>query len=169
MKPMRTENRLLQILKSKNRTLLEVYTGVLVLAVLTSGIGLILPYQRLRAEWQIRLSGFEAAVWVAAVLAVLSYFHMYRSLDKALDFDEGNAQKMIFKGYLFRYVTIAVILIAVAVTGWIDPLILCLGYLLFMKVAAYLQPYTHRFYNLVFREKDPVPEPLPEEEKEVTK
>lgn len=165
---MKTQNRLTETLKHKNRTLLEVYTGVLVLAAVAAVVGLLLPYQSGGTAWKVQRGDFEAAVWMAAVLTMLSYLHMYRSLDRALDFDEGNAQKLIFRGYLTRYVAIAVILILVAVTGFVDPLILCLGYLIFMKVAAYIQPYTHKFFNFIFHEKDPVPEPLVEE-KGVTK
>ena len=142
---------------------------MLVLAAVAAVVGLLLPYQSGGTAWKVQRGGFEAAVWVAAVLTMLSYLHMYRNLDRALDFDEGNAQKLIFRGYLIRYVAIAVILISAAVTGFIDPLILCLGYLIFMKVAAYMQPYTHKFFNFIFHEEDPVPEPLVEEEKGVTK
>lgn len=38
-----------------------------------------------------------------------------------------------------------------------------LGYMT-MKVAAYLQPFTHKLCNMFFHETDPVPEPLPEDE-----
>ena len=160
---MKTENRLIQTLKNKNRTLLEVYTGVLALAVLAAAVGFLLLYKSGDAGAKVSPGGFEAAVWLAAVLTMLSYLHMHRSLDRALDYDEGNAQKLIFRGYLTRYVAFAAILIGAAVTKWIDPLILCLGYLIFMKAAAYMQPYTHKFYNFIFHETDPVPEPLVED------
>lgn len=32
-----------------------------------------------------------------------------------------------------------------------------------MKVAAYIQPFTHKLCNMLFHETDPVPEPMPEE------
>ena len=153
----------MSILKKSNRTLLEVYTGVLLLLLPAMAVGMLLPQERLnitRADWM-------KSIGAAAVLTVLSYLHMYRCLDRALDCDEGNAQKLIFRGYLTRYAATAVLLILTAVTGWLNPLILCLSYLIFMKVAAYMQPYTHRFYNFIFQEKDPVPEPLVEEEREV--
>ena len=154
----------MSILKKSNRTLLEVYTGVFLLLLPAMAVGMLLPQER----FNITRVGWMKSVGAAAVLTVLSYLHMYRCLDRALDYDENNAQKLIFRGYLTRYAVTAVLLILAAVTKWFDPLILCLGYLVFMKVAAYLQPYTHRFYNFIFHEKDPVPEPLTEE-KEVTK
>lgn len=158
---MKTENRLVTALKNKNRTLLEVYTGVVVLAILATIVGSLIPGE----VWKhiIQAGGFYKATWAAAALAMLSYLHMHRSLDRALDFDEGNAQKLIFRGYLIRYASVALILILAALTGWLDPLILCLGYLLLMKAAAYMQPGMHRFYNFIFHEEDPVPEPLIEE------
>jgi len=33
-----------------------------------------------------------------------------------------------------------------------------------VKVAAYLQPFTHKLCNKVFHEVDPIPEPMPVEE-----
>lgn len=139
------------------------------LAVIVTVAAFLIPYQTWDAKWIEPFRSFRPAVWVAAVLTMLSYLHMYRSLDRALDYDEGNAQKLIFRGYLTRYVAIAVILILSAVTKWLNPLVLCLGYLFFMKVAAYMQPYTHKFYNFIFHEKDPVPEPLEEDRKEEVK
>ena len=142
------------MLKNRNRTLLEVDTGILVLAFLATGFALPLH------NWSLTAADWLKGIWAAAAFAVLSYLHMYRSLDRALDYDEANAQKMIFRGYLTRYVVFAAVLIAAAVTGTVNPLILCLGYMFFVKVAAYIQPYTHKFYNFLFHEQDPVPEPL---------
>ena len=147
---MKTENRFITTLKSKNRTLLEVCTGVLILATLVTIVDFLLPYREWNVAWAAQLDGFRVAVWTAAVLTMLSYLHMYRCLDRALDYDEGNAQKLIFRGDLTRYVLIAVILILAAVTEWLNPLVLCLGYLLFMKTAAYMQPCIHKFYLFVF-------------------
>jgi len=152
----------MEILKKRNRTLLEVNTGVILLAVLVVLIGAVCPVEKLgltRKDW-------IAAIATAAFLDIFSYLHIYRCLDRALDFDEGTASKTVVRGYLTRYMILAVVLIGSAVTGLLDPLVLCLGYLLMMKASAYMQPYTHKFYNFVFHEADPVPEPLDEEKKE---
>ena len=36
-----------------------------------------------------------------------------------------------------------------------------------LKAGAYLQPLTHKFYNFIFHETDPVPQPFVDEEPEV--
>mgnify|MGYP003414718552 CR=1 FL=1 len=33
-----------------------------------------------------------------------------------------------------------------------------------VKVAAYLQPFTHKLCNKLFHETDPIPQPMPDEE-----
>lgn len=148
-----------EILKNKNRTLLEVDTGVLFWALAAMAAGFALPLER----WGIRRGDWCAGIWTAAFLVMLSVLHMYRSLDRALDFDAGTANKLAVRGYLIRYAVFAVILAVVAVTEIMNPVILCLSYLLLMKVAVYSQPFTHKLYNKLFHEIDPEPEALVEE------
>lgn len=149
----------MKILKNSNRTLLEVYTGVLAAALLAELIGAILPLEK----WGLAHRDWYQAIGVAAVLDLLAFAHMYRCLDRALDYGEGDAAKLLTRGYLLRYALLAVVMIGAAVTQWLHPLILCLGYLFMMKAAAYMQPTTHRIYNRLFHESDPVPQPLAED------
>lgn len=60
---------------------------------------------------------------------------------------------------------VIVIFLIISVTEVLDTLIVFLGYMS-LKVTAYLQPFTHKFYNRLFHETDPVPEALPEEAEE---
>jgi hypothetical protein len=98
---------------------------------------------------------------LGSVLAGVAVLHMYRTLDRALDLDAGDAQKAIYKGYVLRYVFFALVLVLSALTGWINPLLIFLGYMT-LKFTAYLQPLTHKLCNRIFHETDP--DPLPEEE-----
>jgi len=66
------------------------------------------------------------------------------------------------KKLLLAIVAAIVIFAVVGYTGALDVLIVFLGYMS-LKVTAYLQPITHKLYNLLFHETDPVPEPMPEE------
>lgn len=134
-------------------------TGVLFWAVITVAVGMLLPMQ----SWGLSPLDWFLCICTAALLVMISLLHMQNCLDRALDFDEGTATKLIFRGYLIRYISFAAILIIVALTDVLNPLILCLGYLLIMKVAVYSQPFTHKFYNRLFHETDPVPEPLEEQ------
>ena len=121
------------------------------------------------AKWDLSRKDWWLAIVAAAALDLLSFAHMYHCLDRALDYDEGGASKILTRGYLVRYAAITIILIGAATTRILDPLILCLGYLFMMKAAAYLQPRIHRFYNRIFHEQDPVPEPLAEEVQNITR
>lgn len=151
--------KLIEMLKNRNRTLLEVNTGVLFWSVITAAAGMLFPLP----AWGLTRLDWCLCICTAALLAAISMLHMQRCLDRALDFDEGTATKLIFRGYLIRYISFAVILIIVTLADALNPLVLCLGYMLIKKVAVYSQPFTHKFYNRLFHETDPVPEPLEEE------
>lgn len=151
--------KIIEILKNRNRTLLEVNTGVVFWMIPGTMLCLLLPllsWEFSRWEWCI-------CIWAASLLVMISILHMQRCLDRALEFDEGTATKLIFRGYMIRYVSVALILIIVALTEIMNPLVLCLAYLLLMKMAVYTQPFIHKFYNRLFHETDPVPEPLEEQ------
>ena len=66
-------------------------------------------------------------------------------------------------GYILRYLLIAVVLLAVYFLDVGYVLATFLG-VMGLKIGAYLQPLTHKFYNRLFHETDPVPQPLAEEE-----
>lgn len=151
--------KLIEILKNRNRTLLEVNAGALFWTVAAMITGMLLPLQ----EWGVPRGEWCPGILTAAALVMISMLHMQRTLERALEFDEGTATKLIFRGYLIRYVSFAVILIITALTEIMNPLVLCLGYLLIMKVAVYSQPFTHKLFNKLFRETDPIPEPLEEQ------
>lgn len=151
--------KIIEILRGRNRTLLEVDTGILFWTLAATAAGLPVNW----ANWGLSRWDWCAAVWTAGILSAISVLHMHRCLDRALDFDEGTASKLVVRGYLIRYVAFALILILVILTNILNPLILCLGYLLIMKVAVYSQPFTHKLYNRLFHETDPEPEPLEEE------
>lgn len=106
------------------------------------------------------------SLWFGVGLAAVSAYHMYRTLDRALDLGDA-APGLVFRGYLLRYVLFALILLMLSVTGFFNPLIVFFGYMA-LKVSALLQPFTHKLSNRFFGEEDPVPEPLPEEMEEET-
>lgn len=149
----------MKILKKLNRTLLEVLTAVCFWMVLVTVAGaFFLPGNRYFDRMD-----FCLGIVVAGLFSMVSLMHMNRCLERGLDLGEGTATKVIYKGYLVRYLTFAMVLIVVAVTEILNPVIMCLGYLFIMKVAVYSQPFTHKFYNRLFHETDPCPEPLVEE------
>lgn len=149
---MNDQNTLLEKLRKKNRTVLEMELGIIALGILFQLGSVFFPGSRLERA---------VSLLLGSVLAGVAVLHMYRTLDRALDLDAGDAQKAIYKGYVLRYVFFALVLVLSALTGWLNPLLIFLGYMT-LKLTAYLQPVTHKLCNRIFHETDP--DPLPEEE-----
>ena len=141
-------------LKSKNRTLLEMYAGIVFWGIVCQAVGIFFVSNQ---------GLYARSLWFGILFALVNTIHMYRSLDRALDFDEKTASKMIYRSYLFRYVSVALVLLMVMITEVMNPLVVFLGYM-GLKVTAYLQPITHKLCNKLFHETDPVPQAMPEEE-----
>lgn len=140
-------------LREINRALLELDLGILFGGMVCQLVGM----------WFARHRGlYTAALWLGILLALLGAWHMYRTLDRALDLGDGAA-KAVVAGGLLRYAVLCIILGIIMLTDVLNPLIVFLGYMM-MKVAAYLQPFTHKLCNMFFHETDPVPQPMPEEE-----
>lgn len=145
--------RIVEMLRKINRTLLEMQIGLLFWGIVCQIVGSFFVDDRIY---------YAKSLWFGILFAMISTVHMYRSLDRALDYGEKDANKMIFGGYLLRYVLFVVILFIIMVTKVMNPLIVFLAYM-GLKVTAFLQPITHKLCNKMFHETDPVPESIPEE------
>ncbi len=144
---------MMERLKKINRALLELCLGIIFVGFLCQIIGIWFVQDKLL---------YSLALWLGILLAFLTAVHMYRTLDRALDLG-ADAVKAVTKANLLRYGCIVIVFGVVLVTGVLNPLITFMG-LMSLKVAAYLQPFTHKLCNKVFHEVDPIPQPLPEEE-----
>lgn len=140
---------MIRLLKRADRTLLEMHTGMVLFGAACQVAGAFLAKDQLR---------YAQSLWFGILFAAVGCIHMARTLDRAF-VPGADASKTITRGYIFRYLMLIVILGIISVTGVLDTLIVFLGYMS-MKVTAYLQPLTHKFYNGVFHETDPVP-PVP--------
>ena len=153
-------NRLISYLKGRNRILLELCTGILLLGAVLWAVGAVIL---------LFVEGSEAVYGLSILLGVLtalvSASDMYRTLDKAMDLGERGAPKAIYGAYLKRYVIVGVILALTCVSDHLHPVIFAMAYLT-LKGGAYLQPWTHRRYNHLFGETDPIPRSLEEIEEE---
>lgn len=144
--------KIIEILRKKNRTLLELQTGIVFIGIICQLVGAVI----------VERQGYYAkSLWFGILMALVASVHMYRTLDRGLDYG-ADASKIIFRGYLFRYAFLVFVLAVVMVTEVMNPLVLFMGYMS-LKVAAFLQPFTHKLCNGFFHETDPVPAPLPEE------
>lgn len=145
--------KMIKCLKKADRTLLEMHTGMMVYGIVCQIAGAFFANDQPR---------YASSLWFGILFAVTASIHMARTLDRALT-DSASASKIITRGYVFRYLMVAVILAVISVTAVMDTLIVFLGYMS-LKITAYLQPFTHKFYNMLFHETDPVPQALPDEE-----
>ncbi len=141
-------------LKKMDRTLLELITGILFFGIFGWLVTLALPFDRIKSA---------VGWWLGVMIAVFSAIQMWRSLNKAFLRDEKSAARLMAGGYLIRYLIVAVFLVFLFFTN--------AGYILAgfagvmtLKMSAFLQPVTHKFYNRIFHETDPVAVPLSETE-----
>ena len=148
------------LLKRINRTVLEVDMGIVFLGILLQVIGFILNRcggaGRL-AEMFLRDTSYLKGCFsmaLGSVLAMVCVSNMYRCIDRALDLNEADAQKVMTNGYIFRYFSLAVVIGICALTGILNPLLVILAYFS-LKIAVYLQPLSHKLCNLIFHESDP--------------
>lgn len=144
--------RVIEALRKRNRTLLEMQAGILFFGLVCQLAGALIVEEQLY---------YAASLWFGVAFSFAASIHMYRTLDRAL-WCGGDASAMVVRGYLFRYVVVAVAAILLSLTEAMNPLVFFLGYMS-LKVTAYLQPITHKLCNRLFHETDPVPEPMPEE------
>lgn len=146
---------MIEKIKKINRGLLELWLGILFTGLVLQLVGMWFADNKFL---------YSMALWLGIVLAIVTVLHMYRTLDKALDLGT-EAQKIVTIANLVRYACIVVVFAVIMITETLNPLITFMG-LMSVKVAAYLQPITHKICNKIFHETDPVPEPLPETEEE---
>jgi hypothetical protein len=136
-----------RILRSFDRTLLELQTGIVF-----SGILMLVPTAIFAKDRKSAILSLLTGLLMAAV----SVWHQYFSLNRALDHDPETAQKRIYSAYLVRYFSLAGALAVICLTDLFSPLFVFLG-LFAWKTSAYLQPLDHKLYNHLFHESDPVP------------
>lgn len=153
---------MIQFLKTRNRTLLELWTGIIALGIVCEAVGAILLGFFIEGSQLI----YALSLWLGIAMSLLSTIHMYKTLDKALDYDEGTAKKKIYASYMLRYLLLVFIFAVICITNVLNPLICFLGYMM-LKVGALIQPQTHKIYNRIFHETDPIP--MTEEEYEASR
>lgn len=145
---------MIEKLRKINRALLELELGILVWGILCQVIGMWFAPDKLR---------YTLSLWLGILLSLAGVYHMYRSLDKALDLGPDASRIMIINN-MIRYVVLVMVLGLIAVTDRLYPLITFMGYM-GMKTGAYMQPvFTHKLCNRFFHETDPVAQAIPDEE-----
>ena len=143
--------------KSVPRALLELRLGILFTGLVIQLVGMWFA-----ENWIL----YTVALWIGIIVALWMVHHMYLTLDRALDLGAG-AQKAALTANLVRYGCVVIVFMAILLTEVLNPLITFMV-VMSVKVAAYLQPFTHKLCNKIFHETDPIPQPMQEEEETQT-
>ncbi len=144
---------LLEILRNRNRTLLELHVGIIFFGLICQMIGAFIVKNQ---------GSYALSLWFGIVTSMVSAYHMNRTLERALD-SGANAGGIALKGYLFRYIMLFIILMIAVKLEPMNPLVVFLGYMS-LKISALIEPITHKLGNKVFHEDDSIPHLLAEKE-----
>ena len=117
-----------------NNTLLELFVGILFWGVICQAAGVWIVIDK---------PGYSIGLWIGIFLAALSGTHMWWALDRFLEYAGDAAVKLITRHNIIRYMVIVIVMALVMISGFANPLSAFLG-LMGLKVAAYLQPFTHK-------------------------
>ena len=90
--------------------------------------------------------GCSIGLWLGVLTACLMAVHMAWSLNIAMDQGEKGAAVVMTKHNLIRYAVVVIVEGVIMVTGIANPLTSFLG-IMGLKVAAYLQPITHKLFR----------------------
>ena len=115
----------------------DLLIGILLYGVVCEAVGLIFVKDRLFYS-----IGLLIGILCAMGLAV----HMEWSLNMALDLGESGAVKKMQLHNLLRYGIVVVVIFALWLSGIGNPVVAFLG-IMGLKVAAYLQPFTHKLFR----------------------
>lgn len=115
----------------------DLLIGILLYGVVCEAVGLIFVKDRLFYSIGL-LTGILCAMGMAV--------HMAWSLNMALDLGESGAVKKMQLHNLLRYGIVVVVIFALWLSGIGNPVVAFLG-IMGLKVAAYLQPFTHKLFR----------------------
>ncbi len=115
----------------------DLWAGILLYGVLCEIVGLIFVKDRLFYS-----IGLAAGIVCALFMAT----HMAWSLNQALDMSEGDAVKKMQVHNILRYIVVVIVFFILLYSRLGNPLSAFLG-VMGLKVAAYVQPFTHKFFR----------------------
>ena len=119
---------------NRSDTLIELMCGILVYGVVGQLVILCFLHDKI---W------LSIGWWIGVLTAVLSAYHMWWGLDRALDLGEKDAVKLITSYNLLRYAAIVIIMGIVMLTEIGNPLAAVFG-VFGLKAGAYMQPFIHK-------------------------
>lgn len=118
----------------KNSTLIELLMGLLVVGILGQLVCLLFFEQKIYNS-----VGLWTGIAVAAGMAI----HMQRSIEDGLDIMGENGAKYMQRASVKRMLLACGVMAIVLYFDWGNPITLLVG-VMALKLAAYMQPFTHR-------------------------
>ena len=118
----------------KNRTLLELLIGVVLVGILSQIVCLIFFKRHLY---------HAIGLWTGILVSIGMAIHMQRSIEDGLDLLGDSGVKHMKKAYLTRTAVAVVVMAAVMYFDWGNPITILVG-VMALKVAVYLQPFVHK-------------------------
>lgn len=122
-------------MRNINRTVWELLLGILLTGVILEILGVMIAGDKLY---------YSIGLLIGVILAVFMTFSISSSVQQAVDRGEGGAKVKMISSYVIRTVVVLLVIILTSVMKLGSLVGLLLG-VMTLKVAAYIQPYTHRF------------------------
>lgn len=133
-----------------NRTLFELEVGILIFGAVCQ-LFVFLTKDK---------AGYSLGLWLGILTAAVGAFHMWWSLDRALDFPEKEAVKSLSTHNILRYGFIVVVFTLIAISGRANPLAAFLG-IMGLKASAYMHFITQKVSRKIYGEEE-IPAPAKE-------
>ncbi len=130
------------IITRMNRTLFELEIGILIFGVVCQ-LFVFLTKDK---------AGYSIGLWIGILTAALSAYHMWRTLDKGLDFEQKAAVSYMTRQNMLRYVVLVIVIAVVAVTKIGNPLSAFLG-IMGLKASAYMHFFTGKISRCIYGEE----------------
>ena len=127
-------------MKKINETLLQLLMGILIFEIVCQLIGMWFVPDKLK---------YTVGLWIGAILACLSAYHMWWSLDRNLSINADNekgATAFATRANMIRYVVILLVFLILCLTTVAYPLAAFFG-IMGLKIGAYLTPLTSKLYQ----------------------
>lgn len=150
-----TENREQNRKRGWNRTLLELWAGIIVFEFVCAMVGIWFVPDK---------ADCALGLLIGTVTALAMSFHISWSFDKYFDYPQKTASRKIMLQGIIRYLCVTGILFGTMFLKLANPLAAFLG-IMGLKIGAYLQPMIHRI--TVKKYPDPEPAPAVEDPEEV--
>ena len=131
-------------MKRISDVLKEMIIGIIAFGLLAQIIGVFIVSQKIV---------YSAGLWAGIVIAIAMAVHMEYSIRVALELGEAGAPKHVQKHSMIRYSCVIIAFVAISFINK-NATVPCFIGVMGLKVAAYLQPFTHKIFLKVHENKD---------------